>query len=416
MAFRAARELGEHAERGVVTRPFDILLVGATGFTGRRVAAELARAGKGLRWAVCGRRAEALEEVVRATRASPCPASGSRVVDLHDTAALQAACGEARLVLSCVGPFATLGEHVVAACVHARTDVMDIAGEPAFMQRVLSTWDAPAAEAGVTVIHACGFDAMIADLGWLRLVERAQALGHEVTSVASFLELSTGPAGMTFHATTLDALATGLSGPRGQPLPRVPRPPGPSPLRRRPFRDATLQRWCTVLPSADAAVVRISQARLARSGGAPQPRYLAYFAFERARSIGASVAVGAGVLALCRSGWGRRVLHHRPRLVTLGHASWEGPTEDQLAHTRFRMTLRAHTADRASPVATAVIEGPEPGYVSTPILLVSAARHWLDTPRDQRAVGVHTPATALAHAPVLATAARHRLTLTHLEG
>ena len=395
-------------------RPLDLIVFGATGFTGRRVAAELARVGGDLRWAVCGRQASAVQALTEALSQQPCPPR-SVVVDLHDEAGLGDAWAQAGLALSCVGPFARLGEPVVRACVQAGTDLMDIAGEPAYMRRILTDWDAPARQAGVSVIHACGFDAMVADLGWLRLTRAAEARGHEITTVTSFLELQSGPQGVRFHATTLDALVLGLAEKTAPPPGPVPRRPGNLALRKMPFRDPTLGRWCTMLPSADPAVVRISQERLAATTGQPQPRYLGYFAFERPGNIAASAVAGGALLGLSKARWGRQLMVRHPAWFTLGHATDAGPTEDQLARTRFRMTLRAHVRGREEPVATHRIEGPEPGYVSTPILLASAALGWLETPDGDRARGVHPPATALPHLPILAEARDHRCSLSHLE-
>lgn len=295
------------------------------------------------------------------------------------------------------------------ACVEAGTDMMDIAGEPAFLRNSFARWDAAARKAEVGLVHACGFDALVADLGWLSLATHAEARGHPLTAVSSFLELAAGPEGVTFHATTLEALIRGLDAPR-PPRPAVEaRQEGTPSLRRISFYEARLGRWCIPLPSADPVVVRMSRARLSPTRDRPLPRYLAYFAFGRATALGKSVLMGSTILALSRHRIGQALLLRSPELFTLGAASRTGPSARQLAETSFTMTLFGHVDAVSPPVATLAIRGPEPGYVSTPILLVRSAQHWLAQPRDRRPKGVHTPATALDPG-VLATAPRHNVT------
>ncbi len=119
------------------SREFEIVLLGATGFTGRLVAEQLARPDpsdpRPLRWAIAGRSAGKLAEVAAAlaTISPGAPAPAQLVVDVTDGAALAALAARTSVVCSTVGPYAQHGSGVVAACVAAGTHYCDLTGEVA---------------------------------------------------------------------------------------------------------------------------------------------------------------------------------------------------------------------------------------------------------------------------------------------
>ncbi|MFZ2503733.1 MAG: saccharopine dehydrogenase NADP-binding domain-containing protein, partial [Nocardioides sp.] len=149
-------------------RDFDVVLFGATGFTGGLTAEYLARhAPAGLRWAIAGRNETKLKRT-REHLATIDPALGSlelleadseRAVTLGDVAR------RARVVASTVGPFINYGEPLVAACAEAGTDYCDITGEPEFVDRMYLAHHAIAADSGARLVHCCGFDSIPHDLG-----------------------------------------------------------------------------------------------------------------------------------------------------------------------------------------------------------------------------------------------------------
>ena len=115
-----------------MTKPFDLIVHGATGFTGRLVVEYLLKrypAGSGLRWAMGGRSAEKLAAVRDEVGA---PADTPLVVtDTSSPTSLQALMDQTRLVLTTVGPYQLYGNEMVAACAKAGVDYVDLCGEPA---------------------------------------------------------------------------------------------------------------------------------------------------------------------------------------------------------------------------------------------------------------------------------------------
>lgn len=132
-----------------------VAVVGATGYTGRLVCAELVR--RGTPFVAVARNPEKLERVEGA--------SDRRVADTSDPEALRTALEGTRAALSCVGPFVDLGEPVLGACIDAGVHYADTTGEQAFMRTVFDDYGARARDAGVALVPAIGFDYVPGDMG-----------------------------------------------------------------------------------------------------------------------------------------------------------------------------------------------------------------------------------------------------------
>jgi short subunit dehydrogenase-like uncharacterized protein len=149
------------------TREFDIIIFGATGYTGRLVAEYLTNhygtREDGPKWAMAGRSLGKLEEVRDAIGAS---ASTPLVVaDADDSADLEALCARTSVVLTTVGPYQLYGDKLVAACVATGTDYADLCGEPAWMAEKIAEHQAAAEASGARICFSSGFDSIPFDLG-----------------------------------------------------------------------------------------------------------------------------------------------------------------------------------------------------------------------------------------------------------
>ena len=144
------------------SRRFDVIIYGASGYTGKLVTEYFMKNVKDTKWAIAGRRDKAKLELVAGNMAASIPIV---LASTDDSDALTEMARQAVVVINCVGPFVLYGESVVRACIDTRTHYVDITGEPAFMNRVQRVFGAEAKEAGVLVVSGCGFDSVPADMG-----------------------------------------------------------------------------------------------------------------------------------------------------------------------------------------------------------------------------------------------------------
>ena len=164
---------------------FDIVVYGATGFTGQLVAEYLAAhyAGKSdPKWAMAGRSLEKLASVRDAIGA---PADTALIqADGSDPASLRAMIDQTNAVVSTVGPYQLYGSELVAACAASGTDYLDLCGEPVWMRQMIDAHEATAQSSGARIVFSCGFDSLPFELGVFFCQETAKkTLGAPVSRV-----------------------------------------------------------------------------------------------------------------------------------------------------------------------------------------------------------------------------------------
>lgn len=155
-------------------REFDVVVFGASGFTGRLVAEYLAEqyGSDDLKWAMAGRSEEKLAAVRDEMGIS---ADIPLVVgDSSDAGSMHSLAKRSKVVLTTVGPYQLYGTGLVEACVNAGTDYVDLSGEPAWMHDTIANYDAHAKETGARIVHSCGFDSIPFDLGVYFLQDAAK--------------------------------------------------------------------------------------------------------------------------------------------------------------------------------------------------------------------------------------------------
>ncbi len=346
-------------------RSYDIVLFGATGFTGELTAAYLAEhAATGCRWALAGRN-QAKLEAVRDRLAALDPACADLALlhaDSEDPDSLAEVARSTRVVITTVGPYLLHGEPLVAACAEAGTDYVDLTGEPEFVDRMYVAHHEQAVRSGARLVHACGFDSIPHDLGALFTVRELEPRGPVrlrgvVRSGASF-------SGGTFHSAM-----TAMSRPRQMRAAMAERrrlEVRPSGRRVRavagkPHRDAELGYWLLPLPTIDPFVVVRSAAALPEYG-----RDFGYSHFAGLKTLRYTIAgsLGAGALALAAQVPPlRRALMSRIK-------QGEGPSESRRAKSWFTVDFVAESAGRRLHTR---VSGGDPGYTETAKMLAESA-------------------------------------------
>lgn len=174
-------------------RTYDVVVFGATGFTGRLVAEYLGRVGASetLAWAIAGRSEKKLRALVASSPSIMSNTPGLILADTTNPASLAALAAQAKVVLSTVGPYTLRGEPLVAACAQAGTHYVDLAGEFFWQRRMIDTYGPVAERTGAKLVFAGGYDSLPFDLGALRaLMAYRERYGEdarpvEITSVVT---------------------------------------------------------------------------------------------------------------------------------------------------------------------------------------------------------------------------------------
>ncbi len=156
-------------------KEFEVIVYGASGYTGRLVAEYLAKTypDGAARWAMAGRNAEKLAAVrdeIGAPSHTPLVTA-----DASEPASLDAMVARADCVISTVGPYTLYGEPLVAACAKSGTHYVDLCGEPLWMHAMIGQYEDAAKASGARIVFSCGFDSIPFDLGVLYLQDAAKA-------------------------------------------------------------------------------------------------------------------------------------------------------------------------------------------------------------------------------------------------
>jgi short subunit dehydrogenase-like uncharacterized protein len=387
-------------------RDYDIVLFGATGFTGGLTAEYLARhAGDKLRWALAGRSEDKLK-LVRARLAginSACRDLDLLIAEVSDAASIKAVAASTKVVITTVGPYIKFGEPLVAACAAAGTDYVDLTGEPEFVDLMWLRYHELAKSTGARIVNCCGFDSIPHDLGAYFTVRQ---LPEDVPlKIEGFVR-----AGGTFSGGTLHSAVAAMSRMREYAKVRkarhsregwpVDRKIGATQQRLRYSRE--FGAWAVPMPTIDPQVVRRSAAADERYG--PSFRYGHYVLVKKLGRVALLVGGVAAVFA------GAQFKLTRERLLKI-KGSGDGPSEEQRNKGWFRVRFVGQGGGKK--VLTEV-SGGDPGYGETSKMLAESAL-CLAQDRLPRKPGVVTPAQAMGDALItrLQAAGIHFKVLEH---
>ncbi len=357
------------------TREFDLVLLGATGFTGRLTAEHLGRRleGRDTRWAIAGRNRDKLEALAAELPGDPAVV----VADTGDLVGLLELAERTRVLASTVGPYARHGELVVQACVRSGTHYADITGEPGFVKLLQDRYAADAERQGVKVVNCCGFDSVPHDMGVRYTV------GHLPDDVPLTVRAYVQGKGQVSGGTALSAIeaiasraGAGSSSPSSDGRRAVALP-------ARIHRVPELNGYGVPLPTIDPVIVLRSARVLDGYGSA-----FRYGHFARVGRLPTVIAgVGAVGTAAAMASFGPT----RKLLEAVVPSSGEGPDEKTRAKSSFEVTFIGRGA--GTKVTTRVAGG-DPGYGETSRMLGQAILSLAEDDGPDVA-GVLTPAVAL---------------------
>lgn len=382
-------------------RIHDVVVFGATGFTGRLVAEHLASRGEDAgNWAIAGRNLAKLEALARDLDVDV----PQLVVDAADPDAVAAMAAATKVVCTTVGPYARFGEPIVAACAEHGTDYVDLSGEPQWIRQMIDTHHDVATASGARIVHSCGFDSIPSDLGTL---VAQQAMHEQHGTYASRVKLRVR--GMRGGASggTLASMVTVMEESAADPevaavledpyslLPAGERIGPHVPAHTSAEYDHDFQSWLApfVMELVNAKVVRRSNALL----GYPWSREFRYDEAVltgdglggRAKASTLAAGTGGTSMALSSSAMVRQLAD---RFLP---DSGTGPDAAAREAGFFDVRILAkHPSDRDKDVLVRVTGDRDPGYGSTSRMLGEAALA-LASGDAEVGGGSWTPASAL---------------------
>ena len=369
---------------------FDIVVYGATGFTGQLVAEYLAAHYKGdarLKWAMAGRSREklaAVRDAIGAPKDLPLI-----VADSSDPASLKAMVGQTKSVISTVGPYMLYGNELLAACVDAGVDYFDLCGEPIWMRQKIEQHEEAAKKSGARIVFSCGYDSLPFELGVFCAQEEAsKAFGAAAPRVKGRVRemkgtFSGGTAASMraiFEAAAKDlslvallknpfSLTPGFEGPK--------QPPG-----NRPVYDEELKTWTAPFVMANINTRNVHRSNL-----------LLGFPYGKDFVYDEMVITGPGEQGEATA---RKVMAANNKLSGADVPKpGEGPSKEERESGYYDLLFVAIAPDGRQ--ARAVVKGDrDPGYGSTSKMIAECAMCLLRDAADT-APGIWTPGAAMGH-------------------
>ncbi|XP_058812202.1 saccharopine dehydrogenase-like oxidoreductase [Topomyia yanbarensis] len=403
-------------------RQLDVIIFGASGFTGKYTIYEGIKVLAGLKWGIAGRSRDKLTKVLQEVeKKADKDLSETPIViaDVKDAESLKKMAEQCRIVVNCCGPYRFYGEPVVQACIEAGTHHVDVSGEPQYMESMQLKYNQQAKEKGVYVVSACGFDSIPADLGTVFLQKKFDGV---VNSVETFLETSQkakATGGAMLHYGTWESAIYGLAhanelrGIRSQLYPT--RVPNFQPkLKDRPILHRTKfvnNKWCMPFPGSDRSVVMRSQRYFYDVEHKRPVQMRAYVTFSSIVEVIGVILVGAVFAIMTRFKLGRQLLLKYPRCFSLGFASHEGPKEESMENTEFALYFKGEGWEKGQELLEpsdqfkvppnkkikVKVSGTNPGYGATCVaLLLSATTILKESDKMPSSGGVFPPGAAYA--------------------
>ena len=365
--------------------PFDVVIYGASGFTGRLVAEYMSQQyDRSVNWAMAGRSATKLAAVrdeIGAAKDTPLV-----VADASDPASLRAMVANARCVITTVGPYQLYGSDLVAACAELGTDYVDLSGEPAWMHEMITKHHDAAVKSGARIVHSCGFDSIPFDLGVYFLEQAAlEKFGKPLPRVRGRVRSMNGEfsggtaASLTATMTALGenpallailtnpfALANGFTGPQ-------------QPADNKVYEDELLGQW--VAPFIMAA---INTKNVHRSNALLGQRYGADFQYDEMMLTG-SGEQGKAIADIVASS--------NPLVGDDVPKPGEGPSKASREAGNYDV-LFVGTNNNGDELRASVTGDLDPGYGSTSKMIAESALCLIHDCPDLKG-GIYTPAPAM---------------------
>ena len=391
-----------------MNRPYDIVVYGATGFTGKYVAAEAFRTRCGKKIAIAGRNKSKLEKILDFMKEENGGEDvhshvGIVVADSSDDASILEMCRQSRVVVNCVGPYTFYGEQIVRACVETGTHHVDISGEPQFLQMCQLKFDDEAKSKGIHIVGTCGFDSVPADVGLELLREKFPG---ELTSAESYIHTrGAGKANTGTYNSIVQAIVEQNVINEQTKLIFKDNLSYIGPLSTRRFIGwaESENKYFIPFMGPDQSVVKRTQLFESSVHGKTPIAYHAYFTIHSILHLICMMIFGLMLVILTKFELGIKLLLAFPWFFSFGTFSSQGVNRKDLDRSGFKVVIhgKGYRIKPKSAIAagipdrnmTLVFKGPEMAYIYTSISIIAAAHTILEDKLLNQG-GVLTPGSA----------------------
>ena len=369
-------------------KPFDIVVFGASGYTGRLVAEYLAAeyGGTDLTWAMAGRSLDKLTSV--RTEMGISDAVALLEVDVGNPASVSEMVDACRVVITTVGPYQLYGDELVKQCAERGTDYVDLTGEPSWMHETIARFSEAAKLSGARIVHSCGFDSIPFDLGVYLLQQHAiEKTGEPIATVKGRVRAMNG----TFSGGTIASMRATMASAKANPaIIQVLTNPfaltegftGPEqPAGMAPQYDEELQSW-----SAPFIMAPINTKNIHRSNFLMAHRYGEDFRYDEMLLTGDGDQGKATAEFVAKD----------DSVAKSDLQPGEGPSKEERENGNYD-AIFAGQACTGDLMISSVQGDRDPGYGSTSKMLAEAAMCLLHNP-ELASGGLWTPAAALGDA------------------
>lgn len=358
-------------------KKYDIVLFGATGFTGKLIATYLATHADNekIRWAIAGRNRDKLNALASELTVSP----DILLADIQDKGSVDKMTSSALCLMNAAGPYDWYGRQVVASCIENQCNYLDITGEPAFVYHCFTDFHQKAEAAGLTVVNCCGFDSIPADFAaWITArklpATKPKALRLFIRTNATF-------SGGTL-TTAINALHQQSMG--NMPYVKIPKHKDAPKIARNIHYNKDIGAWAIPMPVVDPHIVKRSAWRLPGDYGEAFS-YGQFFVRSGVAKVIKTVLPIAAAMLFVRFEWFRNQMFGKFK-------PGDGPSEERRNNSKFEVICIGETEDKK---VRTVFSGGDPGYNETSKMFSEAAFCLVSKIRNGNARhGVLTPVEA----------------------
>lgn len=330
------------------TRELDVIIFGATGFTGKYTVLEGVKLLADYKWGIAGRNRSKLEATLKEIGEkvkkdlSDIPII---IADVDDAESLKKMAEKCKVVINTTGPYRLWGEAVVKACINAGTHQVDVSGEPQWIERMALEYNDKAKEKDSYIVSACGFDSIPADLGVVFLEKHFDGT---VNSVEHYLasSIKNNTSGAILNHGTWDSAVHGIANwselkeLRAKLYPE--RLPTFKPkLKAKPVihKQSQLNTWCLPFMGSDASIVYRSQRYFYETENKRPIQIKAYMALGSFINCIALILFGLFFGIMAKFSFTRSLLLRYPEIFSFGLCSKDGVSEETMRNSKFSIHL-----------------------------------------------------------------------------